>query len=119
MELSVFHPGHDQGSNITLTVFDSFTNFNRTYPAHTAYRGSLLGAMKRLQDADPSFTFNTTKNFDYGPYLVIVNGLEAHDNVYWEILVEYKNGTIIRTNVGIGCYLPENNEHVVLKFTKW
>ncbi|KAG5836928.1 transcobalamin-1-like [Anguilla anguilla] len=116
--------GLEQGSNITLTVINNMPNTNQinlTYSARTAFRGSLLGAMRGLQEADCSFTFTTTENINYGPYLESVNGVvgKTCDRTYWELLSQHANGTIISLDVGIGCYIPNPNERIILKFTKW
>uniref|UniRef100_A0A3B4DWJ0 Transcobalamin-like C-terminal domain-containing protein n=1 Tax=Pygocentrus nattereri TaxID=42514 RepID=A0A3B4DWJ0_PYGNA len=65
------------------------------------------------------FTINET--LDYGPYLLSVNGVAGNDEnqTYWELLSELQNGTIIMPDVGVGCYIPNPHDKVILKFTKW
>ncbi|MEQ2289649.1 hypothetical protein AMECASPLE_035351, partial [Ameca splendens] len=57
----------------------------------------------------------------YGPFLESVNGLAGNpeDHTYWELLVKVPDGSIIRPNVGIGCYMPNENEQIIFNFTKW
>uniref|UniRef100_A0A672II09 Uncharacterized protein n=1 Tax=Salarias fasciatus TaxID=181472 RepID=A0A672II09_SALFA len=65
--------------------------------------------------------FCSPSNPDYGAYLESVNGLagSSEDHTYWELLVKLVNGTTVRPDVGIGCYIPSENEQVILNFTTW
>ncbi|XP_035479526.1 transcobalamin-1 isoform X1 [Scophthalmus maximus] len=92
-----------------------------TYTTHVAYRGILIGALKRLMDSNENFKFTYTEDPNYGPYLKSVNGLAGSDKdrTYWELLVKTPDGKITRPNVGIGCYIPSKNEKIILKFSKW
>uniref|UniRef100_A0A8C7MH91 Transcobalamin-like C-terminal domain-containing protein n=1 Tax=Oncorhynchus kisutch TaxID=8019 RepID=A0A8C7MH91_ONCKI len=114
----------DHGSKpINLTVVNNISDApNETYSTDIVYRGILLGAMRRLQQTNADFKFTYTEDLNYGPFLESVNGV-AGDNAehtYWELLVQTgKNGSVIRPDVGIGCYIPELNDHIILNFTKW
>uniref|UniRef100_A0A673ZM36 Transcobalamin-like C-terminal domain-containing protein n=1 Tax=Salmo trutta TaxID=8032 RepID=A0A673ZM36_SALTR len=108
---------------INLTIVNSIANApNETYSADIVFRGILLGAMRRLQQTNADFKFTYRDDLNYGPFLESVNGV-AGDNAehtYWELLVQTgKNGSVIRPDVGIGCYIPEQNDHIILNFTKW
>ncbi|XP_017347045.1 transcobalamin-1 [Ictalurus punctatus] len=107
---------------ISLLVYNSLTNQkNLTFTTDIAYRGILLGAMRKIQEADNDFKFTVEENTDYGPYLVSVNGVAGNnaEHTYWELLVKLQDGTIIRPDVGVGCYIPNPHDTVILKFTKW
>ncbi|XP_055752452.1 transcobalamin-1-like [Salvelinus fontinalis] len=114
----------EHGSNpINLTIVNSISNApNETYSADVVFRGILLGAMRRLQQTNSDFKFTYTEDPNYGPFLESVNGV-AGDNAehtYWELLVQTgKSGSVIRPDVGIGCYIPEPNDRIILNFTKW
>ncbi|XP_027029734.1 transcobalamin-1-like [Tachysurus fulvidraco] len=107
---------------ISLLVYNSLTNEkNLTFTTNIAYRGILLGAMRKIQTANKNFRFTTKEDPNYGPFLVSVNRL-AGDNkkhTYWELLIQPQNGTIIMADVGVGCYIPNPNDTIILKFTKW
>uniref|UniRef100_A0AAY5EWL3 Transcobalamin-like C-terminal domain-containing protein n=1 Tax=Electrophorus electricus TaxID=8005 RepID=A0AAY5EWL3_ELEEL len=105
---------------ITLIVFNSLINDTKNYITKIAHRGILLGAMRRLQK-NHMLNFTVTEYPDYGPFLVSVNGLARNDTqkTYWEILDKLQNGTIIRPDVGVGCFIPNPNDTVILKFTTW
>ncbi|KAJ8368191.1 hypothetical protein SKAU_G00082190 [Synaphobranchus kaupii] len=118
VSVTLSHGALFQDSPITITVYNSILNTNLTYSTTIAYRGILLGAMRRLKNAPNCFKFKTTENRDYGPFLVSVNGMAGSekDGTYWELLAE-SNGTIIRPDVGVGCYIPKPEEHIILKLT--
>ncbi|KAJ7990451.1 hypothetical protein DPEC_G00300450 [Dallia pectoralis] len=107
--------------SIQLMIVNSIANVpNVTYTTDVVFRGILLGAMRRLQETNTDFRFTYTEDPNYGPFLVSVNGL-AGDNTehtYWELLVKTSEGAI-RPNVGIGCYIPQRNDIIILKFTIW
>uniref|UniRef100_A0A672IBT1 Transcobalamin-1-like n=1 Tax=Salarias fasciatus TaxID=181472 RepID=A0A672IBT1_SALFA len=90
----------------------------QAYITHVKFGGILLGGLKRLMNSTNTFRFTYTEDPDYGPYLESVNGLARNDDdrTYWELLVKMTNGTIVRTNAGIGCYIPSENEQVILNF---
>ncbi|XP_029922089.1 transcobalamin-1-like [Myripristis murdjan] len=94
---------------------------NKTYSTYVVYRGILLGALKRLQDSDADFEFTYTEDFNYGPYLHSVNGLAGNNiaQTYWELLVKTTDGNITRPDVGIGCYIPNANDQIILRYTTW
>ncbi|KAJ3582873.1 hypothetical protein NHX12_000154 [Muraenolepis orangiensis] len=104
-----------------LEVRDNQPNSNlKMYHAHAAFRGVLFGALTRLANSNPDFNFTSSEHIDYGAYLESVNGLfgSFQDHTYWELLVQTANG-IIRSSVGISCYIPQANEVVILNFTTW
>ncbi|KAJ8368196.1 hypothetical protein SKAU_G00082240 [Synaphobranchus kaupii] len=121
VSVTLSHGDVSQDSPITLIVFNSFENTNLTYPTTVAYRGILLGAMRRLQASDHSFTFKTREDDNYGPFLVSVNGLAGteKDRTYWELLVQSADGAMIWSDVGVGCYIPRDQERIILKFRKY
>uniref|UniRef100_A0A4W4E6W2 DUF4430 domain-containing protein n=1 Tax=Electrophorus electricus TaxID=8005 RepID=A0A4W4E6W2_ELEEL len=93
---------------------------NLTYSTNIAYRGILLGALRTLEN-NGKLNFTVTEDPNYGPFLKSVNGVEGNsaDQTYWEILSQLQNGTIIRPDVGMGCYIPRQYNVVILKFTTW
>ncbi|KAJ8368192.1 hypothetical protein SKAU_G00082200 [Synaphobranchus kaupii] len=120
VSVTLSHGAFSQDSPIDLIVLNSLENTNMTYSTTIAYRGILLGAMRRLQDAPNCFKFTTREDDNYGPFLVSVNGLAGNENdrTYWQLLAE-SNGTTIIPNVGVGCYIPKPGERIILKFTKY
>uniref|UniRef100_A0A3P8V2S5 Uncharacterized protein n=1 Tax=Cynoglossus semilaevis TaxID=244447 RepID=A0A3P8V2S5_CYNSE len=92
-----------------------------TYSTHVAYRGILIGALRRLMESNAGFTFTSTEHPDYGAYLESVNGLAGsdEDRTYWELLVRTPDGKIIRPDVGIGCYIPREKERIILRLSRW
>ncbi|KAJ8256703.1 hypothetical protein COCON_G00188550 [Conger conger] len=106
---------------IMLTVANGLTQTRHTYSSSVAYNGVLLGAMKQLRMEDSSFNFTTRETQDYGPYLVSVNGLAGsdEDHTYWQLLVDCVNGSSTVAQVGVGCYIPKPNEHIILNFTTY
>ncbi|CAL8396496.1 unnamed protein product [Gadus morhua 'NCC'] len=92
------------------------------YSAHAPPGGVLIGAMTKLAKATNShFSFTSSKNVDYGAFLVSVNGLSGNDQdrTYWELLIKGANKVLITADVGISCYIPQANETVILNYTKW
>ncbi|XP_061072205.1 cobalamin binding intrinsic factor-like isoform X1 [Conger conger] len=106
---------------IMLTVANGFRHTNHTYSTSVAPGGVLLGAMKQLQKDNSSFNFTTKENLDYSPFLVSVNGLAGNekDRTYWQLRVDYVNGSSTVAQVGVGCYIPKRNEHILLNFTTY
>ncbi|KAL7848643.1 hypothetical protein SRHO_G00202660 [Serrasalmus rhombeus] len=106
---------------ISLVVYNSIKGKNLTYTTEIAYRGILLGAMKKIQASTSTFRFTTKEDSNYGPFLVSVNGVAGNpaDHTYWELLAKLKNGTTIRPDVGVGCYIPNPYDTIILKFRKW
>ncbi|XP_066565064.1 transcobalamin-1 [Amia ocellicauda] len=104
---------------VTLVVQDTINNRQLlTYTTIIPYRAVLLGAMRKINQANPkNFRFETREDPNYGPFLVSVNGVAGNDtaHTYWQLLKA--DGT--PTDVGVGCYIPEPNETVTLKFTTW
>lgn len=94
-----------------------------------------------------SYRFTYTEDPNYGPYLESVNGVAGskEDHSYWELLVETPDNQLIRPDVGqfavsaplicaafsqsvtpcqlllagIGCYIPNQNDKIILNFTTW
>ncbi|KAB5550226.1 hypothetical protein PHYPO_G00051370 [Pangasianodon hypophthalmus] len=108
---------------ISLLVYNSLASpkWNLTFDTDIAYRGILLGAMRKIQATQKNFNFTIKEDPNYGPYLVSVNGVAGNDSehTYWELLVKLQNGTIIRSDVGVGCCIPNPHDTVILNFTKW
>ncbi|KAK2831247.1 hypothetical protein Q7C36_016333 [Tachysurus vachellii] len=107
---------------ITLLVYNLLSNSkNLTFNTDIKSKGILLGAMKRIQAANKNFRFTIKEDLDYGPFLVSVNGVAGNNkkHTYWKLLVKPQNGTIIDANYDVGCYRPNPNETVILKFAKW
>uniref|UniRef100_A0A671V0L7 Transcobalamin-like C-terminal domain-containing protein n=1 Tax=Sparus aurata TaxID=8175 RepID=A0A671V0L7_SPAAU len=106
-------------ARITVLVTNSVTNSpNHTYGTYVYYRGILLGGLRRLQDSDSNFTFTYKEDPNYGPFLQSVNGLAGsnEERTYWELLVNTTNNEIIRPDVGIGCYIPNDNDQIILNY---
>ncbi|KAM8853774.1 uncharacterized protein ACB058_010187 isoform 1-T2 [Synchiropus picturatus] len=106
---------------ITIRVTDSVTNTpNKTYSTSVKFRGNVLGGMRRLRETSSDFTFTYSENADYGPFLESVNGLagSAGNQTYWELLVSTECD-LIRPDVGIGCYIPDANDMIILKYRTW
>ncbi|KAJ0000052.1 hypothetical protein NQD34_011894 [Periophthalmus magnuspinnatus] len=92
----------------------------KCYETYVAYRGILLGALKRLQfTTDFKFTFMEYQ--DYGAYLNSVNNLyeDREKHTYWQLEVQKPDGSVIVPDVGIGCYIPDTNEEIILNYTKY
>ncbi|XP_035535686.1 transcobalamin-1-like [Morone saxatilis] len=107
---------------ISVLVTDSITHTpNKTYSTYVVYRGILLGGLRRLQDSTKDFMFTYTEDPNYGPFLQSVNGLPGgkQNRTYWELLVNTTKNPIIRPDVGIGCYIPNANDQIILKYTKY
>ncbi|KAK1899563.1 Cobalamin binding intrinsic factor [Dissostichus eleginoides] len=105
----------------SILVSNSVTNApNKTYSTCVVYRGILLGGMRRLQETNKGFRFTYTEDPNYGPYLQSVNGLKGStkDRTYWELLVEKANETI-SLNVGIGAFIPSENDQIILNFKEY
>ncbi|TNN72506.1 Gastric intrinsic factor [Liparis tanakae] len=82
--------------------------------------GVLLSALRRLQETQQDFKFTVKEDPDFGLLLESVNGVAGnqHEQTYWEILSE-SSGGYSRLDVGIGCYKPKPNEHIILRFSTW
>nr|XP_033486744.1 transcobalamin-1-like [Epinephelus lanceolatus] len=109
-------------TNFTIMVTNAVTDSaNQTYSTYVVYRGILLGGMRRLQDSNSGFIFTYTENLNYGPFLESVNGLagNSEERTYWELLVQKPNSTVIRPDVGIGCYIPSANDKIILNFNRY
>ena len=119
-------PGAPAATNgqtpISVLVSNSVTNCpNKTYSTYVAYRGILLGGLRRLQDSNSGFRFTYTEDPNYGPFLQSVNGLagSTEKRTYWELLVRKADHLIIRPDVGIGCYIPSADEQIILNYNKY
>ncbi|XP_036943208.1 transcobalamin-1-like [Acanthopagrus latus] len=93
----------------------------KNYSAAVVFRGILLGGLRRLQNSTKDFTFTYTEDPNYGPFLQSVNGLPGSqkNRTYWELLVKKTDGQTIRPDVGIGCYLPNKYETIILNYNKY
>ncbi|XP_078028536.1 cobalamin binding intrinsic factor-like [Epinephelus lanceolatus] len=82
--------------------------------------GVLLGALRRLQETQRDFKFTVKVDPEFGLLLESVNGVAGNEReqTYWEILSETSGG-YNRLDVGIGCYRPKANEHIILRFSTW
>uniref|UniRef100_A0A3Q2CXG8 Uncharacterized protein n=1 Tax=Cyprinodon variegatus TaxID=28743 RepID=A0A3Q2CXG8_CYPVA len=106
---------------IRLTVEnDLFNMAPESFSSSVAEGGVLLGALRRLQEAQPDFKFTVKDHPDFGVFLQSVNGVagDEHKQTYWEILSE-NSGEYTRLDVGIGCYAPKADEHIILRFSTW
>lgn len=107
---------------ISITVQNEVNEVpDKKYGAFVKKGGILLGALKRLSlESDQDFTFTVSENDDYGYYLESINGVAGNntEHTFWKIL-SVINGTETQTPVGVGCYLPQENEHIIFRFTKW
>uniref|UniRef100_A0A3Q4BMV8 Uncharacterized protein n=1 Tax=Mola mola TaxID=94237 RepID=A0A3Q4BMV8_MOLML len=67
----------------------------------------------------PQYAFNTSDP-NFGLFLESVNGVagDEREKTYWEILSE-STGEYSRLDVGLGCYKPMANEHIILRFSTW
>ncbi|KAM9317593.1 cobalamin binding intrinsic factor-like isoform 1-T2 [Pholidichthys leucotaenia] len=94
---------------------------NLTYSTYVVFRGILLGGLRRLQNSSAGFNFTYTEDQNYGPFLQSVNGVKGsfENRTYWELLVNKTDKTVIRPDVGIGCYIPNENEQIILKYTNY
>ncbi|KAI4789867.1 hypothetical protein KUCAC02_034978 [Chaenocephalus aceratus] len=105
----------------SILVSNSVTDTpNKTYSTCVVDRGILLEGMRRLQETNKGFRFTYTEDPTYGPYLQSVNGLKGStkDHTYWELLVKKANETI-RLNVGIGAFIPSENDQIILNFKEY
>ncbi|CAM4542380.1 hypothetical protein PO909_026059 [Leuciscus waleckii] len=105
---------------VKVTVTNDFTNEHVSYAATVIEEGLMFGALNQLQDSNTGFKFSYTIHKTFGIYLESVNGLAGSDKdqTYWELLSE-KAGVITRLEVGIGCYQPQRDENLILRFTTW
>uniref|UniRef100_A0A3Q2XB48 Transcobalamin-like C-terminal domain-containing protein n=1 Tax=Hippocampus comes TaxID=109280 RepID=A0A3Q2XB48_HIPCM len=107
--------------SIRLSVMNDLSNMTpETYSTSVLEGGVLLGALRRIQQTQPGFEFTVTEDPNYGLFLESVNGVAGReqDQTYWEILSE-NSGEYTQLDVGIGCYTPAENEHIVLRFSTW
>ncbi|KAL0972891.1 hypothetical protein UPYG_G00196120 [Umbra pygmaea] len=108
--------------SIQLLVWNSIAKTpNVTYTTNIVYRGILIGAMKNLQKTTNFNKFTYTEDPNYGPFLVSVNGVAGNnaDKTYWELLVKKPKKNVITPDVGIGCYIPQPNDIIILKLTNY
>ncbi|CAM4727899.1 unnamed protein product [Leuciscus chuanchicus] len=79
---------------------------------------TMFGALNELQDSNSSFKFSYTIDKHYGIFLESVNGLSGSikDNTYWQLLSQKPGGDITPLEVGMGCYQPQRDENLILKF---
>ncbi|XP_037125372.1 transcobalamin beta a [Syngnathus acus] len=106
---------------IRLSVENDLSNLTpETYLTSVVKGGVLLGALRRIQEMQPHFSFTLKEDPNYGLFLESVNGVAGSEKeqTYWEILSE-DSGEYTRLDVGIGCYTPAEDEHIVLRFRSW
>ncbi|XP_034462774.1 uncharacterized protein LOC117774447 isoform X1 [Hippoglossus hippoglossus] len=106
---------------IILTVENDLSNMTpETYSSSVVEGGVLLGALRRVQDTQQDFKFTVKEDPDFGLMLESVNGVAGSESeqTYWEIL-SGSSGEYSRLDVGIGCYKPKANEHIILRFGVW
>ncbi|KAK2828540.1 hypothetical protein Q5P01_019574 [Channa striata] len=112
----------DPGSlPIRLSVENDLSNMApEAYSSSVVEGGVLLSALRRLQEVQPDFKFTVKEDPNFGLFLESVNGVAGNENeqTYWEILSE-SSGEYTRLNVGIGCYRPTANEHIIFRFSTW
>ncbi|XP_076024974.1 cobalamin binding intrinsic factor-like [Genypterus blacodes] len=106
---------------ITLSVENDLSNVTpETYSGAVVEGGVLLGALRRLQETQHGFKFTVKEDPNYGLFLESVNGVAGSESeqTYWEILSE-SSGEYTSLDVGIGCYQPKANEHIILRLSTW
>ncbi|XP_068572669.1 cobalamin binding intrinsic factor-like [Cebidichthys violaceus] len=106
---------------IRLSVENDLSNMTpESHFSSVVEGGVLLSALRRLQETQQDFKFTVKEDPDFGLLLESVNGVAGnqHEQTYWEILSE-SSGEYSRLDVGIGCYKPKTNEHIVLRFSTW
>ncbi|XP_072769905.1 transcobalamin beta a [Nerophis lumbriciformis] len=103
---------------IKLSVVNEMSNMTpESYFTTVVQGGVLLGALRRIQEAHQGFQFTMKEDPNFGLFLESVNGVAGNDEdqTYWELLSE-NSGEYTRLDVGIGCYTPAEDEHIVLRF---
>ncbi|XP_071317647.1 cobalamin binding intrinsic factor-like [Trachinotus anak] len=106
---------------IRLSVENDLSNMTpESYSSSVVEGGVLLGALRRLQETQQDFKFTVKEDPNFGLFVESVNGVAGseREQTYWEILSE-SSGEYIRLDVGIGCYKPTANEHIILRFSTW
>ncbi|MBN3315896.1 TCO1 protein, partial [Atractosteus spatula] len=109
------------GSTTTMFKLSYRSDFNNSFTGQfqvSIPKGSILfGAMRKIHQLNQDkFSFQYTVE-DYGLYLQSVNGLQANtsSHTYWELL-KAPNKPL---TVGIGCYVVQSNDHIILRFTSY
>lgn len=106
----------------TVVVSNSITpGPNKTFNTYVHYRGILIGGLRRLQDSKTGFMFTYTEDYNYGPFLQSVNCLagDDKDKTYWQLLVKKTDNKTKELDVGIGCYLPDPKDQIILNYRKY
>uniref|UniRef100_A0A3B4C6T1 Uncharacterized protein n=1 Tax=Pygocentrus nattereri TaxID=42514 RepID=A0A3B4C6T1_PYGNA len=105
---------------IRITVKDDFSTMLQSYHTSVLEGGVLYGALRRLEESNNGFKFTVTVDPNFGLFLESVNGVAGSDakHKYWQILSDH-NGTVTVLDVGVGCYQPKTDEHIILKYTTW
>uniref|UniRef100_A0AAQ4PQA1 DUF4430 domain-containing protein n=2 Tax=Gasterosteus aculeatus TaxID=69293 RepID=A0AAQ4PQA1_GASAC len=106
---------------IRLSVENDLSNITpESYFSSVVEGGVLLSALRRLQETQQDFKFTVTVDPNFGLFLESVNGVAGSESeqTYWEILSE-SFGEYTRLDVGIGCYQPVADEHIILRFSTW
>ncbi|CAN9501465.1 unnamed protein product [Ophioblennius macclurei] len=99
---------------------DLFSTIPEFYQTSVAEGGVLLGALRRLQEMQRGFKFTVKEDPDFGLLIESVNGVagDKQAQTYWEILSE-SSGVHSRLDVGVSCYRPKADEHIILRFNTW
>uniref|UniRef100_A0A672G7W0 DUF4430 domain-containing protein n=1 Tax=Salarias fasciatus TaxID=181472 RepID=A0A672G7W0_SALFA len=106
---------------IRLSVENDLSNVPpEFYQTSVVEGGVLLGALRRLQGMQRGFEFTVKEDPDLGLLIESVNRVAGnkHAQTYWEILSE-SSGVQSRLDVGVGCYRPRADEHIILRFSTW
>ncbi|KAI7812843.1 transcobalamin-1-like [Triplophysa rosa] len=105
---------------VKLTVFNELTNEKTPFSSSVIEGGVLFGVLNNLQKSNNGFSFTYSIHDDFGIFLESVNRVAGsnEDQTYWELLTE-SEGNLIRLEIGVGCYQPKKDEHIVLRFTTW
>ncbi|XP_069572593.1 cobalamin binding intrinsic factor-like [Brachyistius frenatus] len=106
---------------IRVSVENDLSNMTpESYSSSVVEGGVLLGALRRLQETETDFKFTMKEDPNFGLFVESVNGVAGNEQeqTYWEILSE-SSREYTRLEVGVGCYTPAANEHIVFRFSTW
>ncbi|KAM3603966.1 uncharacterized protein V6R79_004681 [Siganus canaliculatus] len=116
--LTIKIPTTSRTSTIEVVVQNDITPVpEQKYDATLPYRAILLSGLNALMESDVGFNFTYRDDPNYGAFLESVNGVAAsqEEQTYWELLVKEPSGQIRKPDVGIKCYIPRENEQIILK----